>query len=598
MRKTLLLILVLCFIVTPCFAEEIDVFWLSEKGTLAQLQDALKNGAKFNVSDDETGETPLHRAATSNKNPESIKFLLEQGIDVNTSRVEFLGAGNATFDNALSLALSNKNVGIIQELLRGGANPNEAGALPIIAAEYKDDYSSTKTIIEALVGASCDINYCENDTEAEKFVRDMLKEENATSVLLPNNQWQSPIPIDNLVDLTRIGNEYFKASCTPLIYAVLYDNPDVVNILLDVSADANIRNAEGKTAFDYANELPDSSALKKSPAFDKLKAATTVNKEVKSVNTSIKLPAYGVFTVSKPAVYLRPLKESELSEYFSGGYWRGREDLKGSEVTIVEAFITPDDGTLWYKLCGDANEDQLDGWILAENVQLTKKVDDNEYLNDYKPLMTNELYWKIKAEISNAKDENFERADKLVAEGKIPMYVRDKGKFVYNSEFNIVGINAQKVNLRSQPNTKANVVAQLSMSDTGKWPIYLGEWTHPNGEHWILGEYHKNGLGNGKGTPVWIFGNYADPMTEEMYGIVAEGIMAAEEEEREVNEREQNIYYQDNVQVWQCAKCGKIWKMHNGELPDPSGCTRLIRAKTLSGWGHAPNGNHVFNRLQ
>ena len=107
-------------------------------------------------------------------------------------------------------------------------------------------------------------------------------------------------------------------------------------------------------------------------------------------------------------------------------------------------------------------------------------------------------------------------ADKLVGEGKIPMYVRDKGKFVYNSEFAIVGISGINVNLRSQPNANANVVAQISKDDTDKWPAYLGEWTHPNGERWILGEIRRNR----KPQCVWIYAEYAEPMTEETFSDV------------------------------------------------------------------------------
>lgn len=108
---------------------------------------------------------------------------------------------------------------------------------------------------------------------------------------------------------------------------------------------------------------------------------------------------------------------------------------------------------------------------------------------------------------------NFDIADKLVAEKKIPMYVRDKGDFVYNPDFKIVGINGYNVNLRSQPNTKSNVVVQLSDSDIEEWPSYLGEWTNPNGEYWVAGEYRAKGMAK----TVWIFGQYAQPMTREDY---------------------------------------------------------------------------------
>lgn len=44
-------------------------------------------------------------------------------------------------------------------------------------------------------------------------------------------------------------------------------------------------------------------------------------------------------------------------------------------------------------------------------------------------------------------------------------------------------------------------------------PVYLGEWTHPNGERWVVGEYRAGG----KPKTVWIFGQYAQPMSKENY---------------------------------------------------------------------------------
>lgn len=501
-KRLLLTILILSFIVSPCVADEIDVFWLVDRGTPAQLKEALDKGAKFNVKrsisdfdnlDDmdvngwlcEYNETPLHRAAAYNKNPEVIKFLIEQGLDVNAEG--YMGHSVIT---PLSCAVEKKNVEAIKELLKAGANSSVyiSSRIPtplhFIAVQYKNSPDDVKSMIEAIKNASGDVNVHtelsqEDIADLNKYEEEFAKYK---TIFLPRNQWKSDDPTDNIRDFSNATTGNLLATLTPLMYAVLYDNTDVVNILLDVSADANIKSVEGKTALDYANELPDSSALKKSPAFEKLKAATT----------------------------------------------------------------------------------------------------------------------EKKAEISNPKDENFDRADKLVAEGKIPMYVRDKGKFFFNPDFEygIVGINAQKVNLRSQPNTKANVVAQLSRSDTGKWPVYLGEWTHPNGEHWVLGEYHKNGLGSGKGTPVWIFGKYADPMTEEMYGIAAEGI-AIEEAEKErkyrgdsyVNEdyytQEQN--YNKPKQVYQCLRCRKKFLVHSAtELPD-RGCYSDTPFLTSP---------HLWNRLQ
>ena len=66
---------------------------------LKELESALKNSVKFNIQrnisdadfsvneDDywtfDTGGTSLHRAATLNNNYESIRVLIDQGLDVN-----------------------------------------------------------------------------------------------------------------------------------------------------------------------------------------------------------------------------------------------------------------------------------------------------------------------------------------------------------------------------------------------------------------------------------------------------------------------------------------------------------------------------------
>ena len=65
---------------------------------------------------------------------------------------------------------------------------------------------------------------------------------------------------------------------TPLMWAVLCDNVNVVDALLNFRPDVNIRSVENKSAIDYANELPANSRLKKSSVFEKLKLAITNSK--------------------------------------------------------------------------------------------------------------------------------------------------------------------------------------------------------------------------------------------------------------------------------------------------------------------------------
>ncbi|MBQ3458041.1 MAG: DUF1311 domain-containing protein, partial [Synergistaceae bacterium] len=147
---------------------------------------------------------------------------------------------------------------------------------------------------------------------------------------------------------------------------------------------------------------------------------------------------------------------------------------------------------------------------------------------------------------------DYDMADKLVADGKVPMYVRDKGNFVYNPDFHIVGIKGYNVNLRSQPNTKANVVVQISDSDTDKWPVYLGEWTHPNGEYWVIGEYRASG----KPKTVWIFGKFAEPMSKEEYSSAKKANTRLSDNEYRQMMRNSDFANADKAlnQAWRNAK--------------------------------------------
>ena len=296
MKRTFFIFFILCLSISVCFAEEIDVFKLAENGTPKQLKSALKHGAKFNVQhsiydfDDYTkddisdwlydsNETPLHRAAAYNHNPESIKFLIAQGIDVNA----VASFGNIATDTPLICALWHKNVIAVKELLKAGADPNtwDSGGfsftgtpLHIVAFAYNDknDVFIARELITTLVEAGAYVN------NHEEISPERLKEiiesepEFAEDKTIFSHQ-------DQLVEgesyfyikiFSHATNGSFLMTLTPLMWAVFYDNPDMVNIFLDFKADVNIRSVENKTAVDYAKELPKNSKIKKSSAFRRL----------------------------------------------------------------------------------------------------------------------------------------------------------------------------------------------------------------------------------------------------------------------------------------------------------------------------------------
>ncbi len=279
MKKILFVFLSLCLIFTECFAEEIDVFKLAENGTPKQLQEAINKGANVNVKEglDFGYKTPLHYAASYNHNPKSINFLISKGLDVNDVFYE----GNIIFGTPLTCAIRNKNIDAVYELLKAGADPNSFSndgnytygtPLHVIAMKYKDNYSVTKKVIAALIKAGSNINYHENpDSDYYEYYSDIF--------LPPRNQWEAETcPLSNVRNYSNAGLDNFLSSFTPLMYAVLYDNADVVDILLKEKANANIRNVEGKTALDYARELPKNSSIKKSSTYRNLIKTTNSQK--------------------------------------------------------------------------------------------------------------------------------------------------------------------------------------------------------------------------------------------------------------------------------------------------------------------------------
>ncbi len=256
--------------------------------------EAVKAGANFNVSrdiyasdlsdledDDEImfsfGGTPLHEAAAYNHDPESVKFLISLGLDVNAEGSEGLGSTGTP----LTCAVGNKNLPAMTVLLEAGADPNYwsmslfymGTAFHDAASMYEDDAEAMRFVIESLVKAGGNVNIHDDfDDETRESIADELKAGGWDSAILKDGKVDpsDPFRIGEL-RLSRAGIGNVETSCTPLIYAVLYDNPDAVNALLDYGADVRIRNIEGKTAMDYARALPKDSRLRKSSAYARLK---------------------------------------------------------------------------------------------------------------------------------------------------------------------------------------------------------------------------------------------------------------------------------------------------------------------------------------
>lgn len=95
--------------------ETMDLFELVKRGTLTQVQEAIKTGTDINVQD-RRGLTPLMWASMFNTDPMVITTLLESGADVE-------GKDDYGFTPLMLSVEFNQNPAVIITLLKAGANP-------------------------------------------------------------------------------------------------------------------------------------------------------------------------------------------------------------------------------------------------------------------------------------------------------------------------------------------------------------------------------------------------------------------------------------------------------------------------------------------
>ena len=591
-----------------------DIFALAAKGTLEQLQTAARNGAVFNQVNNGgeayLNETPLHRAAISNKNPGVITFLVEQGLNVNEKRND-----GAIGSFPLSLAVRNGNIQAVKELLQKGANPNSASDYGDVLGEAVNNYDGNADIIKELIRAGANLNS------------------------------------------TAHFKGYNVDTGTVLSMAAHNDQPELVDIFLDAKVSANIYTLGNKLPIDYANELPASSKLKNSPAFKRLQAATMDNKrkieifrlaeigspqelrdavrrgadfnikitspygedmpeydtlkgtsypyndtplhhavlhnkniesinfllslgldinacaesegtdgsggtplscalEKNNINTAIAILNAGAnpnaycgsirllehvskiakndktsarnivnrllkagLDINTHSVFVEQQAEDDMQAHYEIGY------LNATRTSLISAVI--DDNPNFVEILLDAGADP--------NIRdITNKIalDYALELGKTSKLRKSSVFGKLKAATETEtgrgvmNQDSVAQLNTLLAQKKVPDYVRDKGRFFYNKAYKggYVEIKGNKVRLRSQPNTEARIITALDKEDLQKFPIYLGEWTTPKGERWVLAEYNSQ--------PVWIFGTYTSLMEEADYVVLVEAIREAEFEEK------------------------------------------------------------------
>lgn len=180
------------------------------------LQVLIKNGADIEAT--HQGLAPLMHAV-ENGHADALRILIESGADIEAMHESsFLRTSiNKVATNALMLATKKAHVDCMRILLEGGASTevrDEDGITPLMfAAMAKDAHVRMRTT--AMLG-----------------------------VLIENG--------------ANIDSQHNNTGFTPLIYAILYENTNAVQFLLENGADINIRNRNGNTAQEIAEVLPGS----------------------------------------------------------------------------------------------------------------------------------------------------------------------------------------------------------------------------------------------------------------------------------------------------------------------------------------------------
>jgi len=188
---------------------------------------------------DNSGMTPLEYAVRYS-DEDMAEMLIEQGADVN--RLDARGR------TALMAAAAYGKTDAAELLLDYKADPNIVRNDGMTALMFARQYGHTE-IEEMLVESGA------------KTTWDLNTSLNAR-LLLAAETGDLPEAGRLLAEGADVNARYYNTRSTPLIEAVLADQVPMITLLLNAGADANLSDAENKTARQYAEASGDSILLK------------------------------------------------------------------------------------------------------------------------------------------------------------------------------------------------------------------------------------------------------------------------------------------------------------------------------------------------
>ncbi len=193
----------------------------------------LKNGADINKKN-KSGRTPLIQHSLAYENQDHVKFLLEKGADINAQDNEGV--------TTLMFAVQTDKTKIIDICLSEKADINmkdkEGKTALFHTISSFGILENVKTMTENMFGDYAKTDYVKNYMNQKKM------EETDTAIRLIK------LLVSNGADINAQDNK----GNTLLMYAIALRNESLINEILKLNPDVNIKNKEGKTANDMAKE--------------------------------------------------------------------------------------------------------------------------------------------------------------------------------------------------------------------------------------------------------------------------------------------------------------------------------------------------------
>lgn len=209
------------------------------------VKEALANGADVNIINDLGGDRPLQTAEREDY-AEIVELLIDNG-----ARIDVLG--KYTNETILHSAVNNKHIEIVELLLARGADVNIQDMYLNTPLHRAATFESNK-IAQLLIENGADVN-AEN-----KFGQTALYKAIECSYFQPIRSVKLvELFLDNGVDVNAIICD--KKKLTPLLWAVIQRQKEIVKLLLKRGADRKAIDIDGNTAFYWAKYDPEIAKL-------------------------------------------------------------------------------------------------------------------------------------------------------------------------------------------------------------------------------------------------------------------------------------------------------------------------------------------------